>query len=155
MLRRASLAAAALAVASLRSPLAAADLCVAENGGHGEDPPPMGDLVQVNASGHARRVVAKGLQDPVWVVADALDVYAYVGLFHAGEVVRVELSTVRAAPPPPQTPLRGSPRLLPDPAAAVVRSGLDDDGGEGPVLPGGGGAGQQRRALRRREPRGR
>ena len=108
-MRRASLAAAALAVASLRSPLAAADLCVAENGGHGEDPPPMGDLVRVsaNASGHARRVVAKGLQDPVWVVADGFDAYAYVGLFHAGEVVRVELSTVRAAPrPPAPRPLR-------------------------------------------------
>ena len=60
----------------------------------------MGDLVQVNASGHARRVVAKGLQDPVWVVADAPDAYAYVGLFHAGEVVRVELSTVRCPSPP-------------------------------------------------------
>lgn len=65
---------------------AAGDLCVAENdvtGKGGEDPPPLGDLVRVNASGTARRIVAKGLQDPVWVVASSdsdPDVYAYVGL---------------------------------------------------------------------------
>jgi hypothetical protein len=91
----AMLIAAALIVALAGT--ATGDLCVAENditGRGGEDPPPQGDLVRVNASGHGRRVVASaGLQDPVWVVSDATDTHAYVGLFHAGHVVRVELAT--------------------------------------------------------------
>jgi hypothetical protein len=72
-----------------------AALCVAENdltGRGGEDPPPMGDLVRVvNGSVAGREVVGTGMQDPVWVVAcpqtPCSDVdFAYVGLFHAGQV---------------------------------------------------------------------
>ena len=68
----------------------AADLLVVENGlkpwpsGHGEQPPPVGSLVRVNASG-ARQLVATGLVDPVWVVGSSDGADAYVGLFHSGE----------------------------------------------------------------------
>ena len=68
----------------------AADLLVVENGlkpwpsGHGEQPPPVGSLVRLNASG-ARQLVATGLVDPVWVVGSSDGADAYVGLFHSGE----------------------------------------------------------------------
>ena len=59
--------------------------------GHGEDPPPVGSLVRVNASG-GRHVIATGLIDPVWVAGSSDGLYGYVGLFHTGAVVRVSLS---------------------------------------------------------------
>eukprot|EP00966_Prymnesium_polylepis_P038852 902003-Prymnesium_polylepis.1 len=65
-------------------------LCVAENGGTGEDPPPMGSLMRVDAASREKRLIAKGLQDPVWLTSDGS--IAYVGLFHAGTVVRVKLA---------------------------------------------------------------
>ena len=72
------------------------DLLVAENNlkpypsGHGEDPPPLGSLVQVNATSGARHVVATNLVDPVWVVSDGQ--VAYISLFHSGEIARVALN---------------------------------------------------------------
>lgn len=67
----------------------AGNLCVAENGGHGEQPPPIGDLIRINGDTRSGEVIAKGLQDPVWVATDAE--FAYVGLFHAGAIVRTSL----------------------------------------------------------------
>eukprot|EP00966_Prymnesium_polylepis_P261771 6046877-Prymnesium_polylepis.1 len=67
-----------------------AALCVAENGGTGEDPPPMGSLTRVDATSREKRLIAKGLQDPVWVTSEGG--VAYVGLFHAGTIVRVDLA---------------------------------------------------------------
>ena len=71
------------------------DLLVAENNlkpwpsGHGEDPPPLGSLVQVNATSGWRHVVATNIVDPVWLASDGRS--AYVGLFHSGEIVRIAL----------------------------------------------------------------
>jgi hypothetical protein len=67
--------------AALRRFRTGPDLCVVENGGYGEQPPPTGRLTRVNATSGAKTVVAGGLQDPVWV-ASAGGVAAYVGLFH-------------------------------------------------------------------------
>ena len=70
------------------------DLLVVENNlkpypaGHGEEPPPLGSLVRVSASG-LRNVVATEIQDPVWVTSNG--VAAFVGKFHSGEVVRIPL----------------------------------------------------------------
>lgn len=69
----------------------ASQLLIAENGGHGENPPPMGDLISVDTQTLAKTVIAKDMQDPVWVAAQ--DGFAYVGLFHAGTVVQVHLGT--------------------------------------------------------------
>ena len=55
----------------------AADLLVVENGltpwpsGHGEDPPPIGSLVRLDAATGTRHLVAGGLVDPVWVVGSS------------------------------------------------------------------------------------
>ena len=93
-----------------------ASLLVAENNlkpwpsGHGEDPPPLGSLVRLDvaydgqpngtataasaaaaAPPPARRVVATGLVDPVWVAGSTDGRSAFVGLFHTGEIVRVSL----------------------------------------------------------------
>ena len=87
----------ALILAAVYFPGAAADLLVAENSlkpwpsGHGEKPPPLGSLVRLNARGE-RTVVATGLVDPVWVVGSSDGAEAYVGLFHAGEIVRISLT---------------------------------------------------------------
>ena len=72
------------------------DLLVAENNlkpypsGHGEDPPPLGSLVRVNATSGARHQIATNLVDPVWVVSDGQ--VAYISLFHSGEIARVALN---------------------------------------------------------------
>jgi sugar lactone lactonase YvrE len=87
---------AAAAAGGSAATAAVADLLVAENNiapwpaGHGEDPPPTGSLVRVDANG-TRHLVATGLVDPVWVASSADGEQAYVGLFHSGEVVRVSL----------------------------------------------------------------
>ena len=84
-----------LLLAALSSTTAARDLLVAENdlkpwpSGHGEDPPPLGSLVRVNATSGKRHVIATQLVDPVWVVSDGE--VAYVGLFHSGEIARISL----------------------------------------------------------------
>jgi hypothetical protein len=71
-----------------------ADLLVAENGlkpwPSEKHIAPIGSLVRLNSSG-ARQVVATGLVDPVWVVASSDGEYAYVGLFHSGEIVRISV----------------------------------------------------------------
>ena len=73
-----------------------ADLLVAENGlkpwpsGHGEDPPPKGSLVRLDADGN-RHLVKTDLIDPVWVAGSKDGESAYVGLFHSGEVVRISV----------------------------------------------------------------
>ena len=85
-----------IAVIFLCVHMISADLLVAENGlkpwpsGHGEDPPPLGSLVRLDADGN-RHVVKTGLIDPVWVVGSRDGQSAYVGLFHSGEVVRIFL----------------------------------------------------------------
>ena len=90
---------ASLLLAALCGPMtttASRDLLVAENdlkpwpSGHGEDPPPLGSLVQVNATSGQRHIVATDIVDPVWVVSDGKA--AYIGLFHSGEIVRVALN---------------------------------------------------------------
>lgn len=75
---------------------ASRDLLVAENNlkpwpsGHGgEDPPPLGSLVRVNATTGQRVQVATNLTDPVWVTSDGQ--VAYISLFHSGEIARVTL----------------------------------------------------------------
>jgi DNA-binding beta-propeller fold protein YncE len=60
------------------------------SGHHGEQPPPVGSLVRLDNSG-TRHVVKSGLIDPVWVVATHDGLYAYVGLFHSGQIVRISL----------------------------------------------------------------
>ena len=69
-----------------------ADLCIAENGGHGETPPPIGSITRVDDAG-AKTLVSEDLEDPVWITADQNTSVAYVGLFHAGEIVSVELES--------------------------------------------------------------
>ena len=46
------------------------NLCVAENGGHGETPPPMGSTTVVNTTSFEKTLVAGDLEDPVWVDSD-------------------------------------------------------------------------------------
>lgn len=75
---------------------ASRDLLVAENdlkpwpSGHGEDPPPLGSLVQVNTTSGERRRVATNIMDPVWVASDGT--YGYISKFHSGEIIAVALN---------------------------------------------------------------
>ena len=76
------------------------DLLVVENNlkpypsGHGESPPPLGSIVRVSATTGLRHVVATDIEDPVWVTSNG--VAAFVGKFHAGEVVRVSLDRAKS-----------------------------------------------------------
>jgi hypothetical protein len=83
-----------LIVAVLCCSSSVADLLVAENGlkpwPSEKHLAPFGSLVRLDSSG-TRQVVVTGLVDPVWVVGSSDGAYAYVGLFHGGEVVRVSL----------------------------------------------------------------
>ena len=77
--------------------VASPSLCVAENGGHGEQhPPPMGSIVRVDLASAAKEVVASNLEDPVWVDSDGTS--AFVGLFHAGTIVRLDMTAAGSAP---------------------------------------------------------
>ena len=79
-----------LATAAFFCSARAVGLCVAENGGHGETPPPMGSVTRVNVTSGAKTLVADNLEDPVWIDTDGA--FAYVGLFHAGEIARIDLA---------------------------------------------------------------
>jgi len=76
-------------IATTNRDLLVAENCLTPSGCHGEEPPPLGSVVQVNATSGERRVVATNILDPVWIVSDGT--VAYVGLFHSGEIVSVSL----------------------------------------------------------------
>ena len=59
---------------------------------HVRTPPPIGSITRVDDAG-AKTLVSEDLEDPVWITTDQNTSVAYVGLFHAGEIVSVELES--------------------------------------------------------------
>lgn len=80
-----------LVLSTVLSSVRTSELLIVDNGGRGESPPPLGDLIRVDTATGRKSMVVSNLEDPVWVAAK--DNFAYVGLFHAGSIVRIDLRT--------------------------------------------------------------